>query len=123
MKHVFLTNDLKLVDKYTGTYVEVVKENTGNNTVEVKFFDDSVATVERGDLYDPDKVPFKVGDKVKNLEGFTLNSGARAWAGITWEVKRVSYSLPNMRVAVLVCDSYEVAVFNKVFMSTMVEKI
>lgn len=123
MKYVFLTNDETLVDKYTGTYVEVISDEPKADTVKVRFFDDLVRDVERTDLYDPDKVPFKVGDKVKNLEGFTLNSGARAWAGITWEVKHVSYHLPNTSIAVLVCDSYEVALFNKVFMSDKVEKI
>ena len=122
MKYVFLTNDAKLVDKYTATYVEVLNE-VSDDEVEIMLFDGTTTVVNRKDLYTLDQIPFKVGDKVKKLEGFELYSGARAWAGITWEVKRVSYNRPNTSTAVLVCDSYEVALFNKVFMSTQVEKI
>ena len=122
MKYVFLTDDVKFVDKYTATYVEVLKE-LSDDEVEIRLFDGTTTVVNRKDLYTPDQIPFKVGDKVKNLEGFELNTGARAWAGITWEVKQVTYNRPNISTAVLVCDSYEVAVFNKVFMSTQVEKI
>ena len=63
MKYVFLTNDETLVDKYTGTYVEVISDEPKADTVKVRFFDDLVRDVERTDLYDPDKVPFKVGDR------------------------------------------------------------
>lgn len=122
MKFVFLTNDFKLVDKYTGTYVEVLKE-VSKTEAEVRFFDETTAIVNSSDLYDPELVPFKVGDKVKNLKGFQAYPGAYAWSGITWEIKQVSYSLPNLSTAILVCDSYQVALFGKVFLSDQVEKI
>lgn len=122
MKFVFLTNDGKLVDKYTGTYVEVLREVSQAET-EVRFFDGETAVINPKNLYAPDCVPFKVGDKVKNLKEFTLNSGALAWSGITWEIKQVTYDLPDLSDAVLVCDSQEVGLFGKVFLSDQVEKV
>ena len=45
MKYVFLTNDETLVDKYTGTYVEVISDEPKADTVKVRFFDDLVRTL------------------------------------------------------------------------------
>lgn len=123
MSFIFLTNNGCLVEKYSGTSVELVRDIPQTNEAEVRFFDHTTATVKRSDLYAPDRVPFKVGDKVKNLNGFALSSGAWAWSGITWEVKSVTYSLPNLSCAILVCDSKEVALWDKVFTDEMVEKV
>lgn len=123
MKYVFLTDAAVDNECWIGSYVEVVKDDSDSETVEVRFSDGTVATVKRTELYDPDMVPFKVGDEVKNLYGFTTYCGSWVWSGIRWTIKRVMYSLPNLKVAALVCDSAEMGLKNAMFMSDNVEKI
>lgn len=124
MKYIFWTEN-GYVDEYRlASYVEVVKEEEGSDDVEVRFLsDNTTATVKRDELFNPDVVPFKVGDKVKNLCYFNTPIGSKGWPGINWVVKKVTYSAPSFNAALLICDSYEMAVFNQMFLSDAVEKI
>ena len=124
MKYVFWTKNGHVDECRLASYVEVVKEEEGSNDVEVRFLsDNTTATVKRDELFNPDVVPFKVGDKVKNRHHFNTPLGSVAWPGINWVVKKVTYSTSNFAAAMLVCDSYEVFLFNKMFLSNEVEKI
>lgn len=124
MEYVFWTKKGNVDVKRLVSYVEVVKEEEGSDDVEVRFLsDNTTATVKRDELFNPDVVPFKVGDKVKNRYHFDTALGSKAWPGINWEVKMVTYSTSNFDTAMLVCDSYEVFLFNKMFLSNEVEKI
>ena len=124
MKYIFWTESWDVDEYRLASYVEVVKEEEGSDDVEVRFLsDNTTATVKREELFNPDVVPFKVGDKVKNLHYFKTHLGAMAWPGINWVVKKVTYSTSNFAAAMLVCDSYEMFLFNKMFQSNEVEKI
>lgn len=124
MKYIFWTKNGSVDEYRLASYVEVVKEKEGSDTVEVRFLSDNTTmTVKRSELFDPDMVPFKVGDVVQNINSFMTSEGSRGWPGINWVVKKVTYSTPSFNSALLVCYSREVCMANKIFLSHEVKKV
>ena len=108
--------------QYNGTLVEVLRKISKTET-EVRFHDGKTAIVNHSDLYEPELVPFKVGDMVQNVKGFALSSGAWVCSGTTWEVKTVTYNLPNFNRAIIECFSREMAIGNTIFTINQLKKI
>jgi hypothetical protein len=115
----FYSNDK--YHEYAGTMVEVLQKISETET-KVRFHDGKVVIVNSSNLYAPELVPFKVGDKIRNIKGFVHTSGAWIGSGITWEIKSVTYNPPKFDFAIIECYSSEIAV-GECFHSKQVEKI
>ena len=82
----------------------------------------------RTDLVNPENVPFKKGDEVKNTVYFNTPMGATGWPGIRWKIRQVTYGMGkdngfDLERAVMVCDSYDYALWGYMFFSNQLEKV
>lgn len=123
--YMLLTNNPYLIDEHTADYAEVVDIVAGTtdvvlpagvdhieNAAKVRFPNGDEALVRQEDLVDPESVPFKKGDTVRNTIPFGTPQGTVCWPSMTWKVKQVTYGTGkngghDLDLAVMVCDSME----------------
>lgn len=140
-KYCLLTKNPYLVDEHTADYAEVIDIKLGTTDVslperidhiqdvaEVRFPNGDTAFVHQTDLVNPENVPFKKGDEVKNTVYFNTPMGATGWPGIRWKIRQVTYGMGkdngfDLEHAVMVCDSYDYALWGYMFFSNQLEKV
>ena len=139
-EYCLLTKNAYLVDKHTADYAEVVDIIPGitdvplpetvdhiQNAAYVRFPNGDTAFVRQTDLVDPESLPFKIGDNVKNTVSFNGPLGITGWPGIRWVVRQVTYSFKDdgqddLKHAVMRCDSPEYGLRNYTFFSHELKK-
>ncbi len=142
-KYCLMTHNPYLVDEHLADFAEVIDIVPGTtdvtlpsavdhieNAAKVRFPDGKEAFVHQSELVDPESIPFRKGDEVKNTEYFDTPMGTVGWPGILWEIRQVTYDMSdkgdgsfNLDRAVMVCDSTSYALWGYMFFSDQLERV